>query len=97
MIIDIGGIPSKENAEMIKGATHAIILAGSEDGRARKGGKSSEDKSGHGAFVEMDKWRDFFDDNGLVTIARLHSNYNGTGDKVAERNGEVLTGSVHYQ
>ena len=96
MLIDIGGIPSKENAEIIEGATHAIILAGSSDGRYRKGDEKTIDKSPHGAYLEMAKWNQFFEENNLPVIARLHSNYSGVGDHILENGGDTLTGSVHY-
>ena len=55
MIIDVGGRTSEENAQMIEGATHAIILAGD--------------------LSKVVEWRDFFEENNIEVIAKLHSHY----------------------
>ena len=60
MIIDVGGRTSEENAQMIKGATHAIILAGD--------------------LSKVAEWRDFFEENNIEVIAKLHSHYQGNKD-----------------
>ncbi len=78
MIIDVGGRTSEENAQMIEGATHAIILAGD--------------------LSKVAEWRDFFEENNIEVIAKLHSHYRCNHD--VQRNVESekshIVSSVHH-
>lgn len=78
MIIDVGGRTSKENAQMIEGATHAIILAGD--------------------LSKVAEWRDFFEENNIEVIAKLHSHYQGDRDvqRSMESEKSHITSSVHH-
>lgn len=78
MIIDVGGRTSEENAQMIEGATHAIILAGD--------------------LSKVAEWRDFFEENNIEVIAKLHSHYRGNHDvqRVVEPEKSHIVSSVHH-
>ena len=78
MIIDVGGRTSEENAQMIEGATHAIILAGD--------------------LSKVAEWRDFFEENNVEVIAKLHSHYQGDHDiqRPMEPEKSHVTSSVHH-
>lgn len=78
MIIDVGGRTSEENAQMIEGATHAIILAGD--------------------LSKVAEWRDFFEENNIEVIAKLHSHYQGKKDiqRPVESGENRIVSSVHY-
>lgn len=78
MIIDVGGRTSEENAQMIEGATHAIILAGD--------------------LSKVAEWRDFFEENNVEVIAKLHSHYQGDHDiqRPMEPEKSHITSSVHH-
>lgn len=78
MLIDIGGRTSPENAEMIQGATHAIILAGD--------------------LSKVSEWRDFFEDNHIDVVAKLHSHYHGSDDvqRPMEAGRTDIVSSVHH-
>ena len=84
-LIDIGGIPSKENYEICASATHIVILAGDDP----KTGESWQDR--------MIPWRKFADDLGLTVIAEIFSDYHGKEDVVEGVGPDgILRGSVHY-
>ena len=78
MIIDVGGRTSEENAQMIEGATHAIILAGD--------------------LSKVAEWRDFFEENNIEVIAKLHSHYQGNKDiqRPMEPEKSHIASSVHH-
>lgn len=78
MIIDVGGRTSEENAQMIKGATHAIILAGD--------------------LSKVAEWRNFFEENNIEVIAKLHSHYQGDHDvqRPMEPEKSHIVSSVHH-
>lgn len=78
MIIDVGGRTSEENAQMIEGATHAIILAGD--------------------LSKVAEWRDFFEENNIEVIAKLHSHYQGNHDvqRPMEPEKSHIVSSVHH-
>lgn len=78
MIIDVGGRTSEENAQMIEGATHAIILAGD--------------------LSKVAEWRDFFEENNIEVIAKLHSHYQGNKDtqRPMELEKSHIVSSVHH-
>ena len=100
-LIDIGGKITPEKSELVEGATHAIILAGSDDGRARKGeldknGEPAKDKKGHNALLMMNEWQKFCEQNKLDIIAKVHSNFFGLNDHVIQKEGEILKGSIHH-
>lgn len=78
MIIDVGGWTSEENARMIEGATHAIILAGD--------------------LSKVAEWRDFFEENNIEVIAKLHSHYQGNHDvqRPMEPEKSHIVSSVHH-
>jgi len=78
MIIDVGGRTSEENAQMIEGATHAIILAGD--------------------LSKVAEWRDFFEENNIEVIAKLHSHYRGNHDvqRDVESEKSHIVSSVHH-
>ena len=78
MIIDVGGRTSEENAEMIEGATHAIILAGD--------------------LSKVAEWRNFFEENNIEVIAKLHSHYQGNHDvqRPMEPEKSHIVSSVHH-
>lgn len=78
MMIDIGGRTSEENAQMIEGATHAIILAGD--------------------LSKMSEWRNFFEQNNVQVIAKLHSHYQGNKDiqRPMEPEKEHIVSSVYH-
>ena len=78
MIIDVGGRTSEENAQMIEGATHAIILAGD--------------------LSKVAEWRNFFEENNIEVIAKLHSHYQGNKDvqRPMESEKSHIVSSVHH-
>ena len=84
-LVDIGGIPSKENYAICASATHIVLLAGNDP----KTGENWQDR--------LSVWREFAEDLGLVVVAEIFSDYHGTEDKVrgADPNG-ILRGSVHF-
>ena len=100
-LIDIGGKITPEKTELVMGATHAIILAGSDDGRSRKGeldknGKPVKDKEGHSALLAMEAWQEFCDRNKLDVIAKVYSDYYGLKDHVIQRENDIIKGSIHH-
>lgn len=78
MIIDVGGRTSEENAQMIEGATHAIILAGD--------------------LSKVTEWRNFFEENNIEVIAKLHSHYQSNKDiqRPMEPEKSHIVSSVHH-
>ncbi len=100
-LIDIGGMRSEENEKIIKSATHAIIVAGSYDGRARRGERDKEgnlkvDEEGHSFVTEFDKWKKFFEDNHLEVIAQVQSDLYSKEDHVLGKNKDgIFRGSIH--
>jgi CRISPR-associated protein Csx3 len=84
-IVDIGGIPSQENKEICKGATHAILLAGNSP------------KTGEIWSDRLIPWREFCCELGLTVVAEVFSDYHGAEDKVEGVGLDgVLRGSVHH-
>lgn len=81
--VDIGGIPSKENEQICKDATHAILLAG-----------DSKDKK----YIERFKeWQEFCKKTGIEVIAEIYSDYKGKEDSELKKDNDgVYRGSVHY-
>ena len=102
MIIDIGGIRSKENKKIIQGATHAIIVTGSGDGRARHGisnnnpGRQMDDVKPHHFIEEVEEWKKFFEEEGIITIAAIQSDFYGKKDRLLSKKDGVIRGSVHH-
>ena len=99
-IVDIGGMITEENKKIIQGATHAIILAGSQDGRARKSDRTKaggmpEDMSPSSFVKETKRWKDFFESNGLQVIGTIQSDLYGKTDHIIGEKKGVLRGSVH--
>jgi hypothetical protein len=84
-LVDIGGIPSQENKEICRGATHAILIAGN----------SSE--TGESWDSRLVPWREFCQDLGLAVIAEILSDYRGIEDKIeGVSKDNIFRGSVHY-
>lgn len=84
-IVDIGGIPSKENREICASATHIVLLAGTDP------------KTGEYWSDRLVPWREFAEELGLTVVAEIFSDYHGTEDKVEGASPDgVLRGSVHY-
>jgi CRISPR-associated protein Csx3 len=82
-LVDIGGIPSPENEQICRYATHAILLAG-----------DSQEQSWDERLVE---WREFCRKLRLRIIAEIHSDYHGTEDTLPVLGPDgVWRGSVHY-
>lgn len=79
--IDIGGIITPENAQIIRSANAGIILCG--DGGI-EGGMVAE-------------WKKFFTDLGIPVVAEIYSDYNGVEDvsEGTDTHG-VYRGSVHH-
>lgn len=76
-LVDIGGIPSVENEQICKNATHAVLLAGDMN--------------------RLPEWRAFCEKLGLIIVAEINSDYNGTEDRVETvGNDGILRGSVHH-
>lgn len=77
--------------------TYAIIVSGSDDKRAKRGGRLKEDKEPQSAMIEMQKWEKFLEEQGIKTIAKVYSSYESKRDLVVN-NGESGTfkGSVHH-
>lgn len=83
--VDIGGIPSKENKEICRAATHAILLAGNSP------------KTGEQWYSRLDPYRKFCQELGLVVIAEVFSDYDGIDDEIeGVGEGQILRGSVHH-
>lgn len=78
MVIDIGGKITEENAKIIEGATHAIVLASD--------------------LSKVKEWQDFFEENHLDVIAKLHSHFDGSKDiqLPSEPEDDHLVASVHH-
>lgn len=84
-LVDIGGFPSPENEQICAEATHAILLAGNDP----KTGETWSDR--------LQVWREFCDRLGLVIVAEIFSDYNGTEDVVPIPGGDgIWHGSVHH-
>jgi len=82
-LVDIGGYPLRENEEICKNATHAILLA------------DDTDKESWSQRLEV--WREFCGKLGLRIIAEIHSDYRGTEDTIPVLGPDgVWRGSVHY-
>jgi CRISPR-associated protein Csx3 len=80
-IIDIGGIPSEENQLIVRRCTHAVILAGDD-----------EEYSHQERWAE---WESYCAELGVPVIAKIHSEYNATSDRV-DLESAVLTGVIHH-
>lgn len=81
--IDIGGITSKENEEICKDATHAILLAGDWQDKNYK--------------ERLGEWEVFCKKLGIEILAEIYSDYNGQEDKILEKDTDgVYRGSVHH-
>lgn len=101
-VVDIGGVPSRENREICAHATHLVILSPASmtpdkfrELQARYeacGLPVSQDLEGARA-----SWRTFAEELGLIVVAEIFSDYHGKEDNVegASQDG-VLRGSVHY-
>jgi CRISPR-associated protein Csx3 len=84
-IVDIGGIPSQENKEICKGATHAILLAGNSP------------KTGEIWSERLIPWWEFCRELGLTVVAEVFSDYLGAEDEVKGVSPDgILRGSVHH-
>lgn len=84
-LVDIGGIPSKENRVICKDATHIVLLAGNSP----KDGTPWRDR--------LPIWREFAEELGLTVVAEIFSDYRGAEDKIGGVSPDgVLHGSVHY-
>ena len=84
-LVDIGGIPSKENEAICSGATHIVILAGND----LKTGESWQDR--------LSAWRGFAAQLGLAVVAEIFSDYHSTEDNVQGIGSDgILRGSVHH-
>jgi len=81
-LVDIGGIPSKENEQICAAATHAILLAG-----------DYEDKTWQQRLPE---WYEFSEKLGLKILAVIYSDYHGQEDTVQGSEDNTFYGSVHY-
>ncbi len=79
-IIDAGGKLSAENRIIFKQCTHAIILAGDSQDR---------DYSKH-----WQEWESFCQELNLPVIAKIHSDYTGTADRI-DTQFPILTGTIH--
>jgi CRISPR-associated protein Csx3 len=80
-IIDIGGIPSDENKLIVGKCTHAAILA-----------------SGDRTCSHQDRWAEwesYCTELGVPVIAKIHSDYDATRDRVDE-DSALLTGAIHH-
>jgi hypothetical protein len=82
VLIDIGGIPSKENVEICKDATDIILLAGNSDSE--------------GWNVRLEPWRAFAKKLGLRILAEIFSDYKGSEDRIDSAAHGIFRGSVHY-
>ena len=84
-LVDIGGLVSKENKEICKGATHVVILAG-DDPVSKKTWKD-----------RMELWQKFAKELDLIVIAEIYSDYCAKDD-VVEKIGvdNILRGKIHY-
>jgi len=84
-IVDIGGIPSAENKEICKGATHAILLAGNSP------------KTGEIWSERLVPWREFCRELNLTVVAEVFSDYHGAEDDIQGVGSDgILHGSVHH-
>jgi len=84
-LVDIGGIPSAENKEICRAATHAILLAGNDP------------KTGASWSERLLPWREFCRELGLTVVAEIVSDYNGTEDTVTGEGPDgIFRGSVHH-
>jgi CRISPR-associated protein Csx3 len=92
LLVDVGGVASAENAQIIRGATHAIVLSGTSE-KADEHGVLRANKA---AFLEMTKWESFFKENGLEVVAKIHSDYHGRGDVSFEGADGGVVGSAHH-
>jgi hypothetical protein len=85
VLVDIGGIPSKENKQICRAATHAILLAGNNP------------KTGEQWDFRLAPYREFCQELGLVVMAEVFSNYSGVEDEIdGVGEDQVFRGSVHY-
>jgi CRISPR-associated protein Csx3 len=82
-LVDIGGYPSRENEEICKNATHAILLAGDTDDESWS--------------QRLEVWRAFCQKVGLRIIAELHSDYHGREDSIQGIGPDgIFRGSIHH-
>jgi CRISPR-associated protein Csx3 len=80
-IIDIGGIPSTENRYIVEQCTHAVILAGNYCDRS---------------YLEYwDEWAAYCQELNVPIIAKIHSDYTGTTDRI-DATSPLLTGAIHH-
>jgi CRISPR-associated protein Csx3 len=85
VLVDIGGIPSKENKEICRAATHAILIAGNNP------------KTGEQWDLRLAPYREFCQELGLVVVAEVFSDYGGVEDEIEGIGVDrVFRGSVHY-
>ena len=84
-LVEIGGLVSKQNKKICKGATHVVILAG-DDPDSKKTWK-----------VRMEPWQKFAKELNLKVIAEIFSDYCAKKD-VVEKIGtdNILNGKIHY-
>jgi CRISPR-associated protein Csx3 len=80
-IIDLGGIPSEENKLIVSECTHAVILAG-----------DSGERSYQDSLIE---WESYYTDLGVPVIAKIHSDLNGSVDRI-DTESPLLTGMIHH-
>ena len=102
MMVDIGGIPSKENREICACATHIMILMPT----TMAPDKFRELQHAYeicGLTVPQNlqevkaSWIEFADTLGLAVTADIVSDYHGTEDKVeGTAQDGVFRGAVHY-
>ena len=84
-MVDIGGLISKENKKICKGATHIVILAGNDS------------ESGECWDVRIAEWREFAEELNLTVVAEIFSDYYGEADIVENVGSDkTLRGSVHH-
>ncbi len=84
-MVDIGGLISKENKKICKGATHIVILAGNDS------------ESGECWDVRIAEWRGFAKALDLTVVAEIFSDYHSKADVVENVGSDnILRGSVHY-